>query len=94
MKKLTNIEEAIAKFINNVLGVDGALHLLVCLWITTYGLIYGFAGGLIGAGVAVVLALVKEFVIDEKADYTDLFWGLWGIIIAFALYVPKDWLVL
>ena len=93
MKKLTNIEEAIAKFINNVLGVDGALHLLVCLWITTYGLIYGFAGGLIGAGVAVVLALVKEFVIDEKADYTDLFWDAWGIIIAFALYVPKDWLV-
>lgn len=90
MKK---IKEFIINFWNNVLGVEGALHLLVCLWLTTYGLIYGFAGGLIGAGVAVVLSLLKEFVIDEKPDYTDLFWDLWGILLAFALYVPYDWMV-
>ncbi len=93
MKKFTFIEQFVAKFLQNVLGYEGALHFLVCLWITTYGLIYGFAGGLIGAGVAVVLSLIKEFLIDEKPDYTDLFWGLWGIIVAFALYVPYDWLV-
>ena len=90
MKK---IKEFFAKFFKNVLGVDGALHLLVCLWLTTYGLLYGFGGGLIGAGVAVVLSLLKEFVIDEKPDYTDLFWDAWGIILAFAFYVPYDWLM-
>ena len=90
---MNKIKEIYTKFFNNVLGIDGALHLLVCLWITTYRLIYGFLGGLIGAGVAVVLSLTKEFVIDEKPDYTDLFWDLWGIILAFALYVPYDWLM-
>ena len=91
MKKLTFVRTWIS-FLLNLLGVEGMMHFLVCLWITTYGLIYGFAGGLVAAGVAVVLSLVKEFLVDDQPDYTDLFWDVWGILVAFALYVPKDWL--
>ena len=93
MKKLTFIEEAIAKFLNNVLGIEGALHLLVCLWRTTYGLIYGLQGGVICAGIALVLSVGKELIADKKFDFTDIFWGIWGIMIAFALYIPKDWIL-
>ncbi len=50
---MKELKEMFAKFFKNVLGVDGALHLLVCLWLTIYGFLYGFSGGLIGAGVAV-----------------------------------------
>lgn len=91
MKRMDFIEKWIANVLN-VVGLESALHFMVCAWIVTYGHVLGTDGGALATFIAIILSVLKEFVIDEKADYKDLMFDGFGIIFAWMMYMPVDML--
>ena len=91
MKKLSIIEKWIADMLNYV-GIDRVLHFMVGLWLVTYGFIWGFDVGCACFVALVALTFIKEFFIDEKHDWGDIVMTVLGGMVAYAFYIPIDWL--
>ena len=91
MKKLTKIEKWIAGMIDYV-GIERVLHFFVGLWIVTYGFVWGFDIGCLCFVGLMILSVAKEVFIDEKTDWIDAVFSVVGGMVAYALYIPIDWL--
>ena len=84
-----DLEGKISDFLN-MIGVDRVLHFLVYAWVCAIGLSYNFTIGTWCFIGMFVLSFVKEWVVDKKLDWLDIFAGVFGGMATFALYIPKD----
>ncbi len=84
------IAEKINGFIEEI-GIDKVLHFLVGYAIVVTGLIYSFAAGLWCFLAVVAMSIAKEYLIDKKTDWQDIFAGSIGGMLGIFAYIPKDY---
>ena len=71
-------------------GADKLLHFFVATWIVAECKSYGVAPMLLGFVVIVLLAVVKEYVLDKTGDYKDLLCSMLGGVFSILLYIVGD----
>ena len=54
-------------------GVDKLLHFSIGAWITALGGMYNHIGYLCCGGLIIILNIIKERLLDDNADYKDVF---------------------
>lgn len=74
-------------------GVDKVLHLMVGYAMVTTGLMYSFAAGAWCMIAVLVLSVAKEYLVDEKTDWANVWAGVTGSIVGMISYIPKDMMV-
>lgn len=74
-------------------GVDKLLHFSIGAWITALGGIYNHIGCLCCGGLIIILNIIKERLLDDNADYKDVFATSLGsvtsIIICYIINIVK-----
>lgn len=75
-------------------GVDKLLHFSIGAWITALGGMYNHIGCLCCGGLIIILNIIKERLLDDNADYKDVFATLLGsvtsIIICYIIGITKQ----
>ena len=86
---MKELGKKINAFIEEV-GVDKVLHFMVGYAMVTTGLMYSFAAGAWCMIAVLVLSVAKEYLVDEKTDWADVWAGVIGGIAGMMAYIPKD----
>ena len=68
-------------------GVDKLLHFFVAAWLVSECKAYGVAPMLLGFVVIVLLAIVKECVLDNTGDYKDVLCSMIGGVFSILLFI-------
>ena len=68
-------------------GVDKLLHFFVAAWIVAECKSYGVAPMLLGFVVIVLLAIIKEYVLDKTGDYKDVLCSMLGGVFSILLFI-------
>lgn len=68
-------------------GVDKLLHFFVAAWSVAECKSYGVAPMLLGFVVIVLLAIIKEYILDKTGDYKDLLCSMLGGVFSILLYI-------
>ena len=68
-------------------GVDKLLHFFVAAWIVAECKSYGVAPMLLGFVVVVLLAIIKEYILDKTGDYKDLLCSILGGVFPIILFI-------
>lgn len=71
-------------------GVDRLLHFFVAAWIVAECKAYGVAPMLLGFVVIVLLAVVKEYVLDNTGDYKDILCSMLGGVFSLLMFIVGD----
>lgn len=75
-------------------GVDRLLHFSIGAWITALGGMYNHIGCLYCGGLIIILNIIKERLLDDNADYKDVFATSLGsvtsIIICYIINITKQ----
>ena len=71
-------------------GADKLLHFFVAAWIVAECKSYGIAPMLLGFVVIVLLAVVKEYVLDKTVDYKDALCSMLGGLFSILLFIVGD----
>lgn len=71
-------------------GVDKLLHFFVAAWVVAECKAYGIAPMLLGFVVVVLLAVVKEYVLDKKGEYKDIISSVLGGVFSILLFVFEN----
>lgn len=67
-------------------GVDKLLHFSIGAWITALGGMYNHIGCLCCGGLIIILNVIKERLLDNSADYKDVFATSLGSIASIIVY--------
>ena len=67
-------------------GVDKLLHFSIGAWITALGGMYNHIGCLCCGGLIIILNIIKERLLDDNADYKDVFATLLGSVTSIIIY--------
>ena len=68
-------------------GVDKLLHFFIAAWLVSECKAYGVAPMLLGFVVIVLLAIVKECVLDKTGDYKDVLCSMLGGVFSILLFI-------
>ena len=71
-------------------GVDKLLHFFLAAWIVAECKAYGVVPMLLGFVAVVLLAVVKEYVLDNKDDYKDVLCSILGGVFSVLLFIVGD----
>lgn len=71
-------------------GVDKLLHFFLAAWIVAECKSYGVAPMLLSFVVIVLLAVVKEYVLDNTGDYKDVLCSILGGVFSILLFIVGD----
>ena len=71
-------------------GADKLLHFFVAAWLVSECKSYGVAPMLLGFVVVVLLAVVKEYVLDKTGDYKDVLCSMLGGVFSILLFIVGD----
>ena len=71
-------------------GVDKLLHFFVAAWFVAECKAYGVALMLLSFVVVVLLAVVKEYILDKTVDYKDLLCSILGGVFPIILFIVGD----
>lgn len=68
---------------------DALVHFGYGGWITSFGLPFGFTATLFVFAIMILLALFKEFFLDDGFDWIDFNWSVYGglVTVIFSLIV-------
>ena len=88
---MKNAWEKLAAWIS--VNQDKLLHLTVFGWFVYLGLDYSILVGIICFLLMAVLSVIKEYVLDKEADNMDIWFGLFGGILAFVFKLINGWIV-
>jgi hypothetical protein len=72
------------------IGADKLLHILVAAWFVAECKSYGVAPMLLGFVVVVLLAVLKEYVLDKTGDYKDVLCSMLGGVFSILLFIVGD----
>ena len=67
-------------------GVDKLLHFSIGAWITALGGMYNHIGCLCCGGLIIILNIIKERLLDDNADYKDVFATSLGSVTSIIIY--------
>ena len=81
------LQTNIVDFLNKI-GIDKALHFLVGGWMVSFGFTFGIIGGIIMFLALIVLAFLKEKVVDKEPDWKDFWFSIAGGVVSIALFIP------
>ena len=68
-------------------GVDKLLHFFIAAWIVAECKAYGVVPMLLGFVVVVLLAVVKEYILDKTGDYKDVLCSMLGGVFSILLFI-------
>ena len=68
-------------------GVDKLLHFFVAAWVVAECKAYGVAPMLLGFVVIVLLAIIKEYILDKTGDYKDVLCSMLGGVFSILLFI-------
>ena len=68
-------------------GADKLLHFFVAAWVVAECKYYGVAPMLLGFVVIVLLAIIKEYILDKTGDYKDLLCSMLGGVFPIILFI-------
>ena len=71
-------------------GVDKLLHFFVAAWLVAECKSYGVALMLLGFVAVILLAVVKEYVLDKTGDYKDVLCSILGGVFSILLFIVGD----
>jgi hypothetical protein len=71
-------------------GVDKLLHFFVAAWLVAECKAYGIAPMLLGFVVVVLLAIIKEYILDNPGDYKDVLCSMLGGVFSILLLIVWD----
>lgn len=74
-------------------GADKLLHFLLTAWLVAEAKIYGVFPMMIVFVAVIILGMAKEKWLDEKADYTDVWWSVLGGFASLLLAVISDFVL-
>ena len=67
-------------------GVDKLLHFSIGAWITALGGMYNHIGCLCCGVLIIILSIIKERLLDDNADYKDVFATSLGSVTSIIIY--------
>lgn len=68
-------------------GVDKLLHFFVAAWFVAECKSYSVAPMLLGFVAVILLAVVKEYVLDKTGDYKDVLCSMLGGVFSILLFI-------
>jgi hypothetical protein len=71
-------------------GADKLLHFFVAAWLVAECKSYGVVPMLLGFVVVVLLAVVKEYILDNTGDYKDVLCSMLGGVFSILLLIVWD----
>ena len=69
------------------IGEDKLLHFFVAAWFVAEFKSYGLAPMLLGFVVIVLLAIIKEYILDKTGDYKDVLCSMLGGVFSILLFI-------
>lgn len=71
-------------------GVDRLLHFFLAAWVVAECKAYGVASMLLSFVAVVLLAVVKEYVLDNTGDYKDVLCSMLGGVFSVLLFIVGE----
>ena len=68
-------------------GVDRLLHFFVAAWIVAECKSYGVAPMLLGFVAVILLAIIKEYILDKTGDYKDVLCSMIGGVFSILMFI-------